>query len=263
MKRIIRKWLGIPDAPVFIGTDTAAQPAPKPTRPAQLKFDDTEQSDFGRQVAMLLALAPGQWTIHDSLRMFSHPELGGFEFDRDDRLQHIGEMPWRDGRSGGTQNRQHALTLGDHFAIVAELDALLRSPMPVGTDVQVNQRTQLFRGDKPLTANKGDIWIGDKTHDVAVHDGSNWVDHTPTTKSPQTASGLNAMQAMQAMQSLRSAPALSQANALASQANALASNNLLTADIYSRKVMESLFASGGFAPAPPIAKPTPGLPPGF
>lgn len=102
------------------------------TRPKCLQFESTETSEFGRQTAMLMELEPDAWTFHHSFRAFRHPKLGGFEFDNDDRLQHMGAGSFVQG-SMTPPGLQRALTKGDHDHIVGAMTALLTRALNLDT----------------------------------------------------------------------------------------------------------------------------------
>lgn len=122
------------------------------TRPKCLQFESTETSEFGRQTAMLMELEPDAWVFHHTFRAFRHPKLGGFEFDNDDRLQHMGVENFVQGGMA-PPGLQRALTKGDHDHIVGAMTALLTralnldTPRPealaVATGVSASQLQQL------------------------------------------------------------------------------------------------------------------------
>lgn len=171
---------------------------PEPvTRPACMQFDDTETTEFGRQVAMLLALSPATFNIHSSLRFFHHAELGLFEFDEADRLQHQGPAHNQFSIPNQTQaGRQRALSRGDHDEIVAALRTLLTASMEIGIPVQVDGSVNLFHGPVlPDVGKKGDLFKH-TNGDYSRHNGERWV--PMQEQAPHVAAGaITSLQAMQ------------------------------------------------------------------
>lgn len=107
-------------------------PAEEQRTPAPLQFDTDEISDFGQQVATLLQLQPDTWFVSPSLRDFAHDRLGGFTFDKHDKVTHCGQYNRPPGsmRDPGTQR---ALTHGDQKLIVDALRFVLTRPMSMET----------------------------------------------------------------------------------------------------------------------------------
>lgn len=190
------------DAGALPVVNSAEPPRQQRTRPAHLQFDETEPSEFGTQVAMLLALQPDAWRIHDSLRLFSHPELGLFEFDDNDRLQHMGTDVRTSPYETSVAGKQRALTLGDHHAISEALRALLLSPVTIGQRVEGDATSAIYRGERRPTGTKGDLWY-DARNRLHRHDGTGWVEQAPAALNAATAMQASQSALMQKMQQLQ------------------------------------------------------------
>lgn len=142
--------------------------------PECFRFDSDETTDFGQQVVMLLTLQPNAWRIHPGLRRFWHPELGEFMFDGSDRVRHLGasrdfEMHY------ASAVCPHALSQGDHNAIVEALRFFLTRAMDIGIAVEGEPpEPQVFRGKPPAVARKGDLLLDQGT--IKKYDGTGWIE---------------------------------------------------------------------------------------
>ena len=122
----IIKYLNGEGSPV-----NAAEPAKLAKRPACMQFDSEEESDFGRQVANVISMDGKNLRVHFSLRFFTHPVLGSFEFDDNDQLQHFGNDDWMTAGQYAVPNHVRALTKGDQKLIVEALRHHLQTAVEI------------------------------------------------------------------------------------------------------------------------------------
>lgn len=81
----------------YVTTTSTLPPAKYPKRPACIPIDEEKITDFGQQVASLLALAAKDVVLYPGLRAFNIPKVGHFEFADNDILYHVGNRDFGPG----------------------------------------------------------------------------------------------------------------------------------------------------------------------